>query len=190
LSIPHDGLSEDVIRTKVFEDYIRNNVDLWFEWSQKNKLDVDQMEDLILITGCTLVTSWAAVAFLGRTATADICLAQRPDKSETSFRFTNTRGDVERHCSRFDPVRSPRHVWSPYIYFPSFFSKKNPNQNPDQCVFFRGFRAKRRPLFFPKRIRAAAEPLPDDPDSSREDEIQVTQVPNALKVGSIPVMRQ
>jgi hypothetical protein len=99
----HDGRSEDVIRTKVYEDYIRNNVDIWYEWSQKNKLDVDQMEDLILVTGCTLVTSWAAAAFLGRTATAEICMA--PDKSEKSFKFTKKQGDVDRHCSRFDPVR-------------------------------------------------------------------------------------
>ena len=34
-------------------------------------------------------------------------------------------------------------------------------------------------------IRAAAEPLPDDPDNNREDDIQVTRVPNAPKVGSL-----
>jgi len=41
-------------------------------------------------------------------------------------------------------------------------------------------------------MRAAAEPLPDDPDNRREDEIQVTRVPDAPKVGSpsLPVERQ
>jgi hypothetical protein len=34
-------------------------------------------------------------------------------------------------------------------------------------------------------IRAAAEPLPDDPDNRREDDmIQVTGVPDAPKVGT------
>ena len=33
-------------------------------------------------------------------------------------------------------------------------------------------------------MRAAAEPLPDNPDNRREDEIQVTRVPGAPKVGS------
>ena len=33
-------------------------------------------------------------------------------------------------------------------------------------------------------MRAAAEPLPDDPDDCREDEIDVTQVPDIPKVGS------
>jgi len=63
IQVPHDGHGGDIIRPKVFEDYIRDNVASWFDWSQKNGLDVERMEDLILIdliTGCTLVTSWAA----------------------------------------------------------------------------------------------------------------------------------
>ena len=48
-------------------------------------------------------------------------------------------------------------------------------------MFIRGFRAKR--IFFRTRpIQAAAEPLPDDPDNSREDEIQVTRIPNVSEV--------
>jgi hypothetical protein len=50
----------------------------------------------------------------------------------------------------------------------------------NQCVFIRGFRAKR--LFFYTSLRAAAEPLPDDPDNHREDEIQVIRVPDAPSV--------
>ena len=38
-------------------------------------------------------------------------------------------------------------------------------------------------MFWTKPIRAAAEPLPDDPDDTREDEIQVTRVQDAPKVG-------
>ncbi len=33
-------------------------------------------------------------------------------------------------------------------------------------------------------MRAAAEPLPDDPDNRRDDEIQVTRIPDGSKVGS------
>ena len=55
-----------------------------------------------------------------------------------------------------------------------------------QCVFIRGFRAKR--IFFRTRpVRAAAEPLPDDPDNRREDEIQVTRIPDVSNVGALPV---
>jgi hypothetical protein len=68
------------------------------------------MEDLILVTGCTLVTSWAAVAFLGRTGTAEISLVQTSDRSETSFEFNNIRGNVAQHCSSFDSVGIPCYI--------------------------------------------------------------------------------
>ena len=102
LSIPHDGHSEDIIRNKVFEDYIRNNVASWFDWSQKNGLDVERMEDLVLVTGCTLVTSWAAAAFLD---SSEFSLIERPHQKGTSFEFNNIRGTVAQHSSRFDTVR-------------------------------------------------------------------------------------
>jgi hypothetical protein len=82
----------------------------WFEWSKKIKLGIDRMEDLILVTGCTLVTSWAAVAFLGRSGTAEISLAHTPHEGERCFAFSNNRGDMARHCSRNVPVSSPCYV--------------------------------------------------------------------------------
>jgi len=41
-------------------------------------------------------------------------------------------------------------------------------------------------------MRAAAEPLPEDPDSRREDEIQVSRVLDAPRVGGpcLPVARR
>jgi hypothetical protein len=112
LSLPHGGHREDVIRTKVFHDYIRDNVVSWFDWSQKNGLAVERMEDLILVTGCTLVTSWAAIAFLGRTGTAEISLVQMPDRSERSFECNNIRGDVAQHSSGLGSVGFPCYIGS------------------------------------------------------------------------------
>lgn len=60
---------------------------------------------------------------------------------------------------------------------------------PDQCVFIRGFRAK-RVLFWTKPMRAAAEPRPDDPDNRRDDEIQVTRVPDGPKVGNLLIVKE
>jgi len=45
-----------------------------------------------------------------------------------------------------------------------------------------------RRFFRVKRVRAVGEPPPDNFDNHRE-EIQVTQVPDAPKVGSLPVVR-
>ena len=47
-------------------------------------------------------------------------------------------------------------------------------------MFIRGFRAKR--VFLWTRLKGAAGPRPDDPDNRREDEIQVTRVPDVPSV--------
>ncbi|KAI0285676.1 hypothetical protein BC826DRAFT_113032 [Russula brevipes] len=162
LCLPRGAQRQDVIRTKVFEDYIRDNVASWFLWSQRNGLGVERMEDLILVTGCTMVDSWAAAAFFDQTMEGKVSLAVRNyDNGGISFHWSNVHGPVRHHNSSSDP-RNPQSTW-------------------DQCVFIRGFRAKR--VFFRTRlIRAEAEPLPDDPDNHREDGIQVTRVPDSSKV--------
>jgi len=125
-------------------------------------LPVERMEDLILVTGRTLVTSWAAAAFVDDTMMSAISLASKTlSDGVSSFAWSNIQGPVVHHNSRSDP--------------------QNPPKIADQCVFIRGFRAKR--VFLWVRLRAAAEPRPDDPDNRSYDEIQVqvTQVPGASK---------
>ena len=118
LSLPCDGHREGFIRIKAFEDYIRDNVVSWFNWSKSQKLPVDAMEELILVTGCTLVDSWAAVAFVGRSGSAEISLvAQMPDSSDRSFEISHFEGAVTHHCSYFDSVRFPRSLHSPCADF-------------------------------------------------------------------------
>jgi hypothetical protein len=114
LSLPHGGHREDAFRTKAFQDYIRDNVVSWFTWAQKNKLGVDRMEELILVTGCTLVTSWAAAVFdgtAGRPVDAtSISLDAQKDRDGAQFFWHNGRGSVEYRNSPFNPVRSPDYV--------------------------------------------------------------------------------
>lgn len=164
LLLPHGGHRADIIRTKVFEDYIRDHVVSWFTWAQKNQQAIERMEDLILVSGCTLVSSWAAAAFVYNTMEAKISLARRTlSNGGECFIWGNIRGSVEYHDSNISP--------------------QNPPMTPDladQCVFIRGFRAK-RVLFWTKPMRAAAEPLPDDPDNDSDDVIQVTRVPDGPK---------
>ena len=92
----------------MFEDYIRDHVDKWFNWAQNNNLSVERMEDLILVTGCTLVTSWAAAAFMDNTFEAEISLASRLlSNLGANFIWDHVRGHMSYHNSRSDPVRSP-----------------------------------------------------------------------------------
>jgi hypothetical protein len=112
LSLPHGGIRENIIRTKVFGEYIKDNVGNWFHWSKKMKLPVKHMKDLILVTGFTSVTSWAAAAFDGQMpvdsdATTISLETRKSDGGGAQFFWHNIRGNVEYHNSHFDPVRSP-----------------------------------------------------------------------------------
>ena len=60
-------------------DYIRENVDRWFSFAQRRRLGVERMEELILVTGCTLVTSWGVAAFVDRTEDAEVLLRVNMD---------------------------------------------------------------------------------------------------------------
>ena len=116
LSLPRGGFRENVTRTRAFEDYIKDNVDNWFRWSKEMKLPVEHMQDLILVTGCTLAASWAAAAFDGRTSLGsdgtEISLeARKSDDGGAQYLWRNVRGNVEYHNSHFDPVRSPDYIF-------------------------------------------------------------------------------
>jgi len=72
LTLPHDGRRIDVTQTKVFEEYMRDHVDSWFSMAQQHNLHVERMEDLILVTGCTLVPSWGVAAFVDSALEAEL----------------------------------------------------------------------------------------------------------------------
>lgn len=119
LSLPHGGHIEDVIRTKVFEDYIRNNVESWFRWSKRKGFPVERMEDFILVTGCTLVTSWAAAVFdnnqtstVGSDAAAITLDIDKSNRGGAQFFWHSNRGNVYYRNSHFDQVRSSGYVFS------------------------------------------------------------------------------
>jgi hypothetical protein len=123
LSLPRGGCHENAITTGVFQKYIRNNAINWFSWAQRHGLGVQRMEDLILVSGCTLVTSWAAAAFVDPTLNAEISLESRTlSNGGTDFVWSNIQGPVVHHNSRFDPVRTPayRDVYSICTNIPFF----------------------------------------------------------------------
>ena len=113
LSLPHGGRREDIIRTKVIEGYVRGNADSWFDWSKKRRLPVERMEDLILVTGCTLVTSWAAAVFDHSVFASSISLhAQTFAHGGAQFFWSNNGGNVEYRNSQWGSVRSSGYVFS------------------------------------------------------------------------------
>jgi hypothetical protein len=116
LYLPHGTSSEDVIRTKLFEDHIKDNVDSWLRWSKKEGLAVENMEDLILVTGFTLAKSWAIATFDGIMSREDdatiISLeVRKSDDGGTQFVWSDIHasGGVEHHHS--DSVCSPAYFF-------------------------------------------------------------------------------
>ncbi|KAI0279489.1 hypothetical protein BGY98DRAFT_420909 [Russula aff. rugulosa BPL654] len=62
----------------MFRERIRDNADSWFNWSRNVDLPVDRMDDLILVTGCTLVSSYALAVLDDHIADAQISLVNTP----------------------------------------------------------------------------------------------------------------
>jgi hypothetical protein len=46
------------------------HIDSWFAFARKLGLGIEEMEEIILVTGCDLTRSWINVAFLGNQADA------------------------------------------------------------------------------------------------------------------------
>jgi hypothetical protein len=121
LYLPHGGQHKDAIRKRPFQDYIRDNVESWFSWAQENQLGVERMEDIIIVTGCTLAKSWAAAAFVDNEGAA-ISLGCSPLENGASFVWTKNFG-FSMHHNSCGPVRFPGHVYSAYRTLTFFLFK-------------------------------------------------------------------
>jgi hypothetical protein len=118
LSLPCGGFREDAIQKRMFRERIQDNVDSWFNWSRNADLPVDRMDDLILVTGCTLVTSYASAVLEDHIADAQTSLVSRPlNNGGASFVWSNIRGTIEYHDSQLNPVCLSRLHYLPYIDF-------------------------------------------------------------------------
>ena len=79
----------------------------WFEWSKKTGLGVVRMEDLILVSGRTLVTSWGAAVFFDHGPDeAAISLAEYALPNGVGrFVWGNIERVVQYHNSQLESVR-------------------------------------------------------------------------------------
>jgi hypothetical protein len=89
LSLPFSGVSEDAIRTKAFETYIRKHCDSWLEFAVLNNLDA-RLEDIILVTGCDLIASWAMAAFVNQLDLEIKLRVQPSDAGSAEFQWDHT----------------------------------------------------------------------------------------------------
>lgn len=83
--------------------WIVKHIDNWFEFARRLELGIENMEEIILVTGCDLTKSWTNIAFLENEVDAQVSFGVRV-KGPTSnpsvdFQFLpeNARGVVLRH---------------------------------------------------------------------------------------------
>ena len=102
LSLPFDCDREDAIRKKAFETYIRKHCDSWLEFASNQNLDVRRLEDIILVTGRDLTSSWAMATFVN-SLNPEITLRVRASQAgSATFRWPVTS---QIHHNEKDQVR-------------------------------------------------------------------------------------
>ena len=63
---------EDTIAQGAFGRWIVEHIGNWFNFARKLELGIEEMEDIILVTGCDLTRSWTNIAFLGGEVDAQV----------------------------------------------------------------------------------------------------------------------
>jgi hypothetical protein len=70
-SLPVKARREDTLAQSDFGEWIVKHIDHWFAYARQLGLGIEQMEDIILVTGCDRVRSWSNVSFLGNQVDAE-----------------------------------------------------------------------------------------------------------------------
>ena len=72
LSLPIPAQRQDTIAREAFGKWMVAHIDRWFEFARQLELGIEQMEELILVTGCDRAKSWTNVAFLKNQLDAEV----------------------------------------------------------------------------------------------------------------------
>jgi hypothetical protein len=68
---------QDTLSRGDFAKWIVKHIDSWFAFAQRLGFGIEQMEEIVLVTGCDRTKSWTNVAFLGCQAEAQVSFAFR-----------------------------------------------------------------------------------------------------------------
>jgi hypothetical protein len=64
LYLPVDAQRQDTLARRDFGNWMIRHIDSWFAFARRLGLGIEQMEEIILVTGCHRTRSWANVTFL------------------------------------------------------------------------------------------------------------------------------
>jgi len=90
---------ENTLAMGDFGEWILKHIDSWFAFARRLGLGIEQMEDIILVTGCDRTKSWTNVTFLGSNVDARVSFgvnAVDGPNAGVRFQFSpeNVRGAV------------------------------------------------------------------------------------------------
>ena len=83
--------------------WIVKHIDNWFAFARRLELGIENMEEIILVTGCDLTRSWTNIAFFENEVDAQVSFGvsvEGPTSNPSvDFQFSpeNVRGAVLRH---------------------------------------------------------------------------------------------
>lgn len=150
------------------------HIDRWFAFARGLGLGIDQMEEIVLVTGCDCTRSWANVTFLeGQTlaqASFGVKVVENRDVGiNWQFSHGNTQGAV---CNWGPEGKVCGSTGNNHFGISERTSERpslRQNLREDQCVFIRGFRVVRILGIMPRQLKGAAGPNPS-PDGSHDDD--------------------
>ncbi|KAI9439547.1 hypothetical protein H4582DRAFT_1812622 [Lactarius indigo] len=177
ISLPVAAQREDTILRGDFAKWITKHIDSWLAFTRRLGLGIEQMEDIILVTGRHRTRSWTNIAFFEGQTTAQVSFGVQITDSvgTTSVDWQVSR--TQNQGAMLSQGPSGR-VWPTSTEGCDMFRQDLPE---DQCIFVRGYRVTRAFKLFP-RLKGAAGHTPDPSGPDCEPELEVVSIPSFTKV--------
>ena len=170
LSLPVDAQRQDTRARGDFGKWMVKHIDSWFAFARRLGLGIEQMEEIVLVTGLHLTRSWANIVFLEGQTNGHASFGVRGD-NDVGITWQFLPGSVRGGMRSWGPQGRVR--WFARVrdnVDMVFLSMQNLPEN--QCVFIRGFRVTRVLGILPRRLRGAAGPNPDLDRDHDDDELE------------------
>ena len=84
------------------------HIDSWLAFAGKLGVEIDQMEEIILVTGCHRAKSWANVAFLENQVDSQVTFGMKVEGRDNSIEFQFSRGNAQGAVLRLGPEGTVR----------------------------------------------------------------------------------
>jgi hypothetical protein len=163
------------------------HIDHWFEFARELGLGINQMEEIILVTGCDYTGSWANVAFLEGPTYGQASLGVKVVQgSDVGINWQFSSGNPEGVVCNPGPEGKVRRLQniaiSETLKAMLAFPCSRQNLLEDQCIFIRGFRAVRTINISSKPKAAGPTPSPEDVHDDNEPDKELISTPASTKV--------